>query len=380
MTTMPTVLFVVNCPKFFISHRLPIAKSLIEKGHDVHVAASGETLPVFQEMGIKFHHVSFSRKGKNPLNELRVIWQLFHLFRSLHPDLVHLITIKPYLYGGVAAKLARVPGVVSAVSGLGVVFISSGIKARLLRLVLYPLYRLAFSRKNQSVIFQNQDDANLLVEWGVVQPVKVKLIRGSGVNLSAYPFTTEPAGKTVVTFAARLLVDKGIREFIAASRMIHDRGIQAEFWVVGDVDEGNPASVTQLEMDSWRMLPNVKVLGFQSDIANLYQKSNIVCLPSYREGLPKSLVEAAACGRAVVTTDVPGCRDAIEPGVTGVIVPVRDAEALADAIQDLIENPVKRKTMGKAGRELAEKEFAIERVVDAHLQIYDELLTKEAEV
>jgi glycosyltransferase involved in cell wall biosynthesis len=292
----------------------------------------------------------------------------------LQPNIVHLVTIKPYLYGGIAARLAKIPAVVSAVSGLGVVFITSGLKAKLLRAVLYPLYKLAFGHKNQVVIFQNHDDADLLVNWGVVKPSKVKLIRGSGVDLTDYLYAPESEGTVVVTFAARLLADKGIREFIEASQIIQNKGVEAEFWIAGDVDEGNPASVTKKEVDTWRMLPNVKVLGFQIDIADLYQKSNIVCLPSYREGLPKSLVEAAACGRSVVTTDVPGCRDAIEPDVTGVLVPIRDSKALADAIEDLINHPQKRKQLGQSGRALAESAFAIEKIVDAHIQIYESLL------
>ncbi|MPQ75470.1 glycosyltransferase family 4 protein [Hydrogenovibrio sp. JE_KL2] len=369
-----TVLFVVNCPKFFVSHRLPVAKAMLDAGCEIHVASSGGSLPVFQELGIHFHQINFSRKGGDPLSELKVVWKLLSVFKALQPDLVHLVTIKPYLYGGIAAKLAKVPSVVSAVSGLGAVFISSRAKARLLRLFLWPLFKLAFSHKNQSIIFQNEDDARLLEAWGVVSPGKIKFIRGSGVDLKDYSYITEPEGKIVVTFAARLLLDKGIREFVEASKLIYEKGIEAEFWVVGKVDHGNPASIKQLEVNSWRGLPNIKVLGFRKDIVQLYQQSNIICLPSYREGLPKSLIEAAACGRAVVTTDVPGCRDAIIPGLTGVLVPVNDAKALDNAISDLIQHPEKRKMMGYAGRKFAEREFTIEKVVAAHIAIYDELL------
>ena len=373
---MKKVLFVVNSSAFFVSHRLPIAQQLIEKGYEVHLATSGETLPIFDEMGLSFHQVEFSRKGTNPLSELRVIWQLFKMFTSLQPDIVHTVTIKPYLYGGIAAKMAKVPAVVSAVSGLGVVFIATGFKAKFLRAVLYPLYKLAFSHKNQLVIFQNRDDADFLVNWRAVQPSKVRLIRGSGVDLSDYRYSAEPIGKPVVTFAARLLVDKGIREFIDASKIIHNNGIEVDLWVAGDLDEGNPSSITKAEMVSWKELPNVKVIGFHKNIADLYSKSNIVCLPSYREGLPKSLVEAAACGRVVVTTDMPGCCDAIESNETGLLVPIKDALALADAIEYLIKNPDVRKRMGAGGRALADKEFAIEKVVDEHMKVYRNLLDK----
>ena len=374
---MKTFLFVVNTPTFFVSHRLPIAQLLIEKGYEVHLASSGQTLPILDEMGLKFHKIEFSRKGKHPLGELRAIWQLFKLFTGLRPDIVHTVTIKPYLYGGIAAKMAKVPAVVSAVSGLGVVFIATGFKVKFLRALLYPFYKLAFSHKNQFVIFQNSDDASFLVNWVSIHPSKVRLIRGSGVDLNAYRYSAEPIGKPVVTFAARLLVDKGIREFINASQIIHRNGIDVDFWVVGDVDQGNPASITSAEVESWKGLPNVKVMGFQKNIADLYNKSNIVCLPSYREGLPKSLIEAAACGRAVLTTNVPGSRDAIESDKTGLLVPIKNALALANAIEYLVEHPDVRKKMGAAGRSLAEKEFAIKKIVSEHLKIYQILLNKE---
>ena len=373
---MKKVLFVVNSSAFFVSHRMPIAQHLIEKGYEVHLATPGEALPIFDEMGLSFHKVEFSRKGTNPLSEIRVIWQLFKLFTGLQPDIVHLVTIKPYLYGGIAAKMAKVPAVVSAVAGLGVVFIANGFRAKFLRSVLYPLYKLAFSHKNQSVIFQNSDDADLLANWVAIHPLKVRLIRGSGVDLNAYQYNIEPVGKLVVTFAGRLLADKGIRELIEASQIIHGNGIEVDFWIAGDLDGGNPSSITEAEMLSWKELPNVKVIGFQKNIADLYSKSSLVCLPSYREGLPKSLIEAAACGRAVVTTDVPGCRDAIESNKTGLLVPINNAAALADAIEYLIENSNVREKMGAAGRALAEKEFAIEKIVTEHMKIYRKLLDK----
>ena len=373
---MKKVLFVVNTAAFFASHRLPIAQQLIEEGYEVHLASSGKTLPIFDLIGLHFHRLEFSRKGMRPLSELRVIWQLYKLFSGLQPDIVHLVTIKPYLYGGVAAKLAKVPIVVSAVSGLGFVWSSMNFKAKFLRSVLYPLYKFAFSHKNQFVIFQNVDDADILANWEIIDSSKVHLIRGSGVDLNAYQYIAEPKGKVVVTFVARLLEDKGIRDFINASRILHNNGVNVDFWVVGDRDDGNPVSITKAEMLSWNELPNVKVFGFQTNIADLYSQSNIACLPSYREGLPKSLIEAAACGRVVVTTDVPGCREAIEPNETGLLVPMNNAEALADTIQYLIDNPDVRKKMGAAGRLLAEKEFDINKIVLDHIKIYQKLLNK----
>jgi glycosyltransferase involved in cell wall biosynthesis len=370
------VLFVVNSVTFFLSHRLPIAHQLIEDGFEVHLAASGETLPILDAMGLIFHDLRFTRQGTRPLSEIMVIWHLFKLFNDLKPDIVHLVTIKPYLYGGIAAKLAKVPAVVSAVSGLGVVFIAKGLKAKLLRAVLYPLYKLAFSHSNQSIIFQNRDDAEFLVNWVDIPSSKVCLIRSSGVDLNVYQNSAEPTGKITVAFVARLLVDKGIREFINASKILHSNGKEVIFLIAGDLDEGNPASIDKEEVASWKRLPNVTVIGFSKDIAGLYSQSHIACLPSYREGLPKSLIEAAACGKVVITTDVPGCRDAIEPDKTGILVPIKNAKAIADAIEYLIENPDERQEMGAAGRAFSEKEFGIKKIVAEHMELYSKLTNK----
>lgn len=314
------------------------------------------------------------RGGTNPLQELRSLYSIWRLYRSLQPDLVHLVTIKPYLYGGLVARLARVPGVVSAVAGLGSLFIRMDWRSRLFRALLYPIYRLAFGHPNQSVIVQNRDDASVLVNWGVLDPLKIKLLRGSGVDLSAFTQLEEPSGVPTVCFAARLLRDKGVYDFVAAARLLSERGIEARFWLAGDADTKNPTGLTESELQSLRNEGVVEVLGYQKDIPALYAKAHFVCLPSYREGLPKALVEAAAASRAVVTTDVPGCRDAIVPNESGLLVPVQAPEKLADALQRLIENPLERVAMGKAGRKQAEKEFAIEKIVQGHLEIYKELM------
>lgn len=369
--------FLVNNPCYFVSHRMSIGLTLIAQGYEVHVIAPGECPVELSKAGFIYHSVEMSRKGMNPFAEVTTILALRRLFKQIQPDLVHLVTIKPYLYGGIAARLAGVPAVVSAVAGLGILFSGQGFKNKVLRSILYPLYRFSFGHKNQAAIFQNPNDRDLLVNWGVLDFNKAQLIRGAGADLSVYPYLPEPEGVPVISFAARLLKDKGVIEFVEASRILKTRGVETRFWLIGDPDPGNSNTVTQAQLDEWQQVGLVECLGYRTDIANLFSQSNIVTLPSYYgEGLPKVLIEAAACGRAVVTTDHPGCRDAIEPNLTGVLVPVRNAEALADAIQYLIENPEKRKAMAKAGRELAEKEFAIEKVVDAHLKIYNELLAK----
>ncbi|WP_369920486.1 glycosyltransferase family 4 protein [Marinomonas polaris] len=371
---MNKMVFVVNNAAYFLSHRLPIGLALLAKGVEVHVIAPGECPVALSEAGFTYHSVEMSRKGMNPLAELSTVFALRRLFKQIQPDLVHLVTIKPYLYGGIAARLAGVTAVVSAVAGLGIVFSGQGLKNKVLRSILYPLYRAAFTHKNQIAIFQNPNDRDLLVDWGVLKREKATLIRGAGVDLKHYPYQSEPVGVPVISFAARLLKDKGVQEFVEASRILKQRNIDARFCLIGDPDPGNNNTVTQEQLDQWQAAGLVECLGYRTDIADLFSQSNIVSLPSfYGEGLPKVLIEAAACGRAVVTTDHPGCRDAIEPD-TGILVPVRDAESLANAFQNLIDNPNKRKNMGSAARLLAEREFSIEKVVELHMDIYKDLI------
>ena len=371
------IVFVVNDVDFLLSHRIEICMTAVDQGHEVHVISPYKEKSVLKlkQASIFFHELELSRGGYNPFQELKVILNLKEAFKKIEPDVAHLITVKPYLYGGVAARLAKVPAVVSAVSGLGILFSSADLKYRLARLVSYPLFKFALGHKNQIVVFQNSSDRDVLLDWGVVNTTsKVRMIRGSGVDLSKYLSLSEPNNNTpVVVFAARLLKVKGVEVFAQASQLLKNRNIEANFWLIGSPDPGNSNSVTQQQLTDWADRGLVKLFGFRQDIAHLFSKSNIVALPSfYGEGLPKVLIEAAACGRAVITTDHPGCRDAIE-SETGILIPVKDPVALADAIQHLIQNPMKRERMGESGRVLAEQEFSVKKVVESHMKIYQDL-------
>ncbi len=347
----------------------------MKEGHTVHVAAPGACPKELRIHGFIYHQVSMSRKGKNPFSELATVYRLYKLFKRIEPDLVHLVTIKPYLYGGIAARLASVKMVVSAVAGLGILFSQNTLKNRLLRAVLYPVYRFAFGHPQQMVIFQNYEDKALLQRFSYLPEEKTIVIRGAGVDLAAYPFLPECQGRIVVSLASRLLKDKGVVEFVEASRILRQRGVAADFWLIGIPDAGNANTVTQEQLDTWGREGLVKCLGYREDIADIFSKSHIITLPSYYgEGLPKVLIEAAACGRAVITTDHTGCRDAIETNETGLLVPIKDSTALANAIECLILNPEKRKNYGEAGRRLAERVFDVEKVIDAHLGVYQKLL------
>lgn len=376
---MSKILFVVNDPAFFLSHRLPIALAAKAEGHEVHVAtAAGKASDDIRAYGFPFHVLPLSRSGRNLLHELASLIAIYCLFRSLKPDLVHLVTIKPVLYGGIAARLARVQAVVAAVSGLGFVFLASGFKARIVRVVVTVFYRFALGHKNLRVIFQNTDDRDLLVGLKVLPANKAVIIRGSGVDLSICKYVPEPEGIPVVVMASRLLKDKGVWEFVFAAKEINARGVSARFILAGDMDQGNPASLSLAEIEFIKQDGAVIVTGYCADIASLFSTVHVVVLPSYREGLPKVLVEAAACGRAVVTTNVPGCRDAIDPDQTGLLVPAYDGHALADAVVRLLEQPKLRQSMGATGRVLAENEFDIKRIVQKHLDVYHELIQHTA--
>ncbi|WP_306669767.1 glycosyltransferase family 4 protein [Allopusillimonas soli] len=369
------LLMVVNNPAFFLSHRLPIALGAKAAGYEVHIATmDGPSVPQIVRHGLTHHAIPMSRSGKNPAQELATIHALWRLCRTVRPGVVHAVTIKPVLYGGIAARLAGVPAYVAAISGLGFIFTRKKKGLDILRLAATGLYRLALGHPNSRVIFQNANDRDVLMRAGVVKAGQAVMIRGSGVDLDRYRFLPEPPGPPVAVMAARLLFDKGVREFVDAARAAAGHGTGLRWVLAGSPDPGNPASVTEAQLDGWRKEGVIEYLGECADVAALYARSHIVVLPSYREGLPKSLVEAAACGRAVVTTDVPGCRDAIEPGVTGLLVPAQDARALSEAVLELAEDGAKRSAMGKAGRALAERAFDIEAIAQAHLGIYDTLL------
>ena len=373
------LLFIVNSLSYFVSHRMPIAETLIAKGFDVFVGY-GETGDVntnlLKEKGLKIYSIPMNRGGTNLLEEIKTVYSLWKLLKKVRPDILHLVTIKPYLYGGILARIVQVPCVVSAVAGLGSLFIQNSFKNRFFRTLLYPIYKFALSHTNQCVIVQNKEDAQYLMTWGVLNLEKTILLKGSGVNLSNFLILDEPKGIPVICFAGRLLRDKGVYEFVSAARILKKRGVHARFLMAGKEDLMNPTGLKTEELNYIQEEGVVEVLGYKKDIPTLYAKSHIVCLPSYREGLPKALAEAAAASRAIVTTDVPGCRDTVIPNQSGLLVPAKDSKKLADALHWLIDHPLERIAMGKVGRKFAQKEFTIEKIVQNHLDIYKELIAK----
>ena len=372
-----TILFVVNTAEFFISHRLPIALAAQKEGYKVHVATPNSAfVEDILSHNIEHHDLSISRKGKNFFRELLSLYRIFTLYRSIKPELVHLVTIKPVVYGGIVARILKVPAVVYAVSGIGSAFIDKDLKSRVLLLLIKYLYKLSLGHQNSNLIVQNIDDKDLLLKIIKNKNLKVNLFKGSGVDLDKFSYEPEDVKNGInVVFIGRLIKHKGIFEFLEASTRLLDKNYNANFIVAGEIDLGNPSSLSESEMDQLKQRKGISFLGHRSDISEIIASSNIVVLPSYREGLAKVLAEAAASGRPTITTDVPGCRDAIIQDETGLLVPPRDTNALTDAIETLILNKELRNKLGLSGRLLAKQDFDINKITMQHLLIYKDLLS-----
>lgn len=372
----PRLLFVANVDWFFLSHRLPIAVAARDAGYDVHVAAaSTDTSRAFRRERITFHPLPFQRKGTTWFRELSTLLAVGSLYRSLRPTLAHHVTIKPVLYGGLMARLYHIPAVVSAISGLGYVFLASGFKASLLRAGVQAAYRFSLGHRNSRVIFQNPDDRGLFLKAGLVSESQTVLIRGSGVDLSLFTPSEEPEGEPAVVLAARMLWDKGIGEFVEAARAIHRSGVKARFVLAGGTDPDNPAGIPEDRLTAWQAEGSVEWWGHCPDMVSVFRKCHAACLPSYREGLPKALIEAAACGLPIVASDAPGCREIVHHGENGFLVPVRDAVSIADALRQLIADGELRRRMGQRSRKIAEEHFGVQTVVSDTLAVYRELLS-----
>jgi glycosyltransferase involved in cell wall biosynthesis len=370
------ILYLVTEDWYFYSHRLPIACAAVEQGYEVVVATRvqkhGEAIA---QKGIKIIPIRLRRRSKSPFNELFALIELCRIYYHERPDLVHHVSLKPVIYGSIAALLARKPKVVNAVAGLGFVFTSQRLLAKLLRPFITFAFRLSFNRSGTKVIVQNPDDRALLINKLRIREDHVHLIRGSGVNIANYRIFDDPAGEITIALISRMLWDKGIGEYIAAIEQLKSRGLQFRALLVGEPDDENPASVAREQLAKWHAQGNVEYLGYIDDVPQIWAKAHIAVLPSfYGEGVPKSLLEAASCGRPIVTTDMPGCREIVHDSVNGLLVPPRNVDALADAIAELIENPERRKKMGLQGRELVEREFSEQKILPMTLSLYSELL------
>ncbi|HEY8052561.1 MAG TPA: glycosyltransferase family 4 protein [Steroidobacteraceae bacterium] len=371
------VLFVVNAAWFFLSHRLAIARAARAAGYEVHllaaVAGESEEATLAREQ-IVVHRAAIVRGGLSPWADLRFLLRAIQVMRAVGPALVHNVTVKPVLYGTLAARLRGVPAIVNAISGLGYAFTDAS--RWFLASMLRVAYRHVLRAPTVHVIFQNDDDAREFASAGLVEPHKTVLIRGSGVDLSEFqPAPEELTPTPLVVLPARMLRDKGVVEFAAAARQLRRGGCAARFILAGPLDASNPAALTERELGELTADGSLEWLGPVSDMPGLYRRAHVVCLPSYREGLPKSLIEACAAGRAIVTTDVAGCRAVVAHEVNGLLVPARDVDALAQALQRLVVDPQLRARFAAAGRARAEREFGVALVIEQTLGLYARALS-----
>jgi len=371
------VVLFANTDWYLWNFRRSLAVAMQAAGYDVLlVSPPGDYGAKFAALGLRWLPLAMDRRSLNPLREVGVLWRLVRLLRRERPALVHGFTVKCAVYGALAARIAHVPARVHAVAGMGYVFSSGDLKARLLRKPVRALLRLALGGKSTRLILQNPDDVALFKHAGLADARKIRLIRGSGVDCARFqPHAGSTDGSLRVLLAARLLWDKGIAEYVAAARALRARFPQVRFLLAGSPDPGNPAAVDVGEVQGWVREGVLEWLGHVDDMAALFASVDAVVLPSYyREGTPKSLIEAAACALPLVTCDVPGCREVVTDGVDGLLVPPRDTAALAAAIARLVESAELRQRLGAAARVKALAEFDERIVIDRTLAVYHELL------
>ncbi len=372
---MPKLLYLAALDWYFWCHRMEHALAAQAEGYDVTVAApDGSYRRRIEEAGLRFVPMPMVRQGRNPLEDLWTEANLIRLYRREKPDLVHHIAIKPVIYGTLAAKLTGVPAVVNAMSGMGYVFANEQLLSRTLRPGVKLMYKLLLASENTRMILQNQDDVSSWVTWRVLKRDRIVMIRGAGVDTKKFAPWPEPEGPPLVILPARLLRDKGVLEFVEAARRLKRRKVPSRFALVGEGDLGNPSSLTSADIEGWVKEGIVEHFGWRDDMARVHREAHVVCLPSYREGLPKALLEAAASGRPIVSTAVPGCKEIARGDQNALVVPPRDAAALTAALERIVTDPALRARLGKRSREIAVEEFSQERVIAQTIELYRKLL------
>lgn len=371
------ILLFANTDWYLYNFRRSLARALSEAGYEVVLLSpSGKYSEKLLDLGFNWIEAPMDRRSLNPLREFVFLVWLRRLLIRHKIDLVHGFTIKCAVYGSIAARLAQVPARVNAVAGMGYVFTSDDAKARLLRPVVRFLMRLALDGRGSRLILQNPDDVKMFEIAALVQPRRIRLIPGSGVDCVRFApqLASVPVERMRVVLPARLLWDKGLAEYVEAARILYGEGRKIDFLLAGDPDPGNPAAVPEQTVRGWEREGMIRWLGHVSNMHTLFHSVDVVVLPSYREGLPKGLIEAGACGLPLVTTDVPGCREVVSDDVDGLLIPVKNSNALARAIGRLQDDPELRQRLGKAARAKALQEFDERIVIRKTMEVYEELL------
>lgn len=370
------LLFVVTEDWYFCSHRLSLAVSARHAGYDVAVATriTGHK-QVIEKSGLRVIPLRrMRRSGITPFRELATFMELLLIFYRERPHLVHLVALKPVVYGSLAAKLVGIPARVSALAGLGFIFSSNKFLARFLRPIFLKVFRIVFNDARSRLILQNKDDLIAVADKAGVDRKGIRLIRSAGVDLDQYTLSEIPSGSPVVMLASRLLWDKGVGEFVDAAKTLREQRVQARFVLVGEPDMENPSSVSRAQLQEWNKSGVVEWWGYRTDMPKVLSQASVVCLPSYYgEGVPKVLIEAMACGRPIVTTNMPGCRDLVQPSKNGLLVNPKDFMGLANSLVCLVVDRSLCQKMGIEGRSIVEKEFSVKRVTQETMSVYREL-------
>lgn len=374
--THPALVYLVTDDWYFLSHRLPMACAARDAGFRVHVATrvSGRAVDIVAH-GFELHPLDWCRGSLNPRDVFDIVRQVRALYRRLRPAIVHHVALQPSVIGSLAA-LGLPPVRLNALAGLGYGFTSRSVKARLVNVVLSALLRFLFSRPRTAVLVQNPDDREALRRLGVADDV-LSTIAGSGVDTENLVPLPEREGPPTAAFVGRLLDDKGIRTLMAAHAIARQHAGDLCLLVAGSADAANPSSIPDEEIEDWRRRPGVELLGHVEDIREVWKRAHVAVLPSRREGLPKSLLEAAACGRPLIATDVPGCREIAQADVNAILVPPDDADALAQALLALARDAGLRRRFGAAARQMVEARFAADRIGKETVALYQRLLASD---
>lgn len=371
---MKELLLVINEDRFFLSHRVRVAEEAARNGWDVILVTKDTGCKgKITDMGFKFIDLPVNPTGMKLSDERKTLKFLYRLYKKHPAAIIHHVGLKNMLWGGIASRFTRTRGVVYAVSGLGTLF-GENRSAMVTRILLKAL-KFAMNKRNVAIIFQNHDDEAMFIENGVVNPQKINFIKGSGVDLDEYRFSEIPLEEPlIIIFTARMLKEKGLEDVVAAAELMRSEYEgKIEFWLCGGLSD-NPSAIKEDELNALVDGKYIKWLGHREDVPELLNKSAVICYPSYyREGVPKSLIEASAVGRPIVTTDSVGCRDTVEDGVNGFLVAPHNPEQIAEKLRKLIEDPGLMKKMGKASREIAERDYDVNAVARRHIEIYEKL-------
>jgi len=372
------VMFIVTEDWYFFSHRLRLALAAQKAGHEVIMAARmTDHMKVIENSGIRAIPLRrMKRSSLNIFNETAAFAELLMLFRREKPDLLHLVALKPVIYGSIASQILGRSCRVNALGGLGFIFSSKRLVTSFLRPILIAVFRLIFNTPNSRLILQNVDDKTLITEQAGVDQRKVRLIQSAGVDVKEYTDTGLPQGIPIVMLASRMLWDKGVGEFVEAARLLKKQGVIARFTLVGDPDDENPSSVPREQLQKWNDSGIIEWWGYQENMPQVLSQASIVCLPTfYGEGVPKILIEAMACARPIITTDMPGCRELVREERNGVLIKPNDAIDLANALSRLLNDPLLRQKMGYEGRLIAVEDYSLPKVIKETLNVYRELLS-----